>query len=721
MKIITLCLLFLLVSLNFCYPQINTNWIFTNPSNFGTDFIDMDFINDNSGFAISNGTIVKTTDSGINWNFYADLKLPKFVTPTTIHILNDSILFIGTYNGLIIKCVNKIISLINSDSFSDDLFRTIEFIDQHTGFAGTNKQLYKTIDGGQSWDVIDRFNIKNIYKIKFVNHSTGFATSTLGTIYKTTNSGLNWFKNQFPQSTNVIYDIDMVDQNTGYACGNGGLILKTTDSGNNWFLINSLLSNLIYSINFFDANIGIVVSGENSYYLNSKIELTTDGGLSWSELQSFDKMYFNCVEKLNSKILLGGKVGFLAQIDRQLNFNQITTYQIPLNTQIKGMKFFNENTGYLITDTGFIYKSVNKGINWNKLSSAPEGLKVTSFEFLNESIGFVIGQNQNLSNVIYRTSNAGFNWSLENLNTNNSINKISFVNNQLGYLSSQNGLYKTTNSGITWNLINDSSFITRELKFTGADTGYCILGTSLFKTTNGGYNWIKLMQQSSGNIWLSFLNSSVGYILFDNLNNRFLFKTLNGGINWSIEDITSKTEYVSDFKFFNENNGFILSDKLYKIENPWNILTPIPITQNFRLLNMYIYDENLRFFFNHISGDLKAPVILKSSSEGNVSIQNNNSVIESFTLHQNYPNPFNPSTTIKYNIMNSGIVSLKVFDVLGREVQTLVNEFKTSGTHSVEFNASNLSSGIYFYRLAINEDISNSNKFFDVKKMILIK
>src|SRR5690606_5091234 len=70
-----------------------------------------------------------------------------------------------------------------------------------------------------------------------------------------------------------------------------------------------------------------------------------------------------------------------------------------------------------------------------------------------------------------------------------------------------------------------------------------------------------------------------------------------------------------------------------------------------------------------------------------------------FSLEQNYPNPFNPSTSIQYAIGNRQFVTLKVYDVLGNEVSTLVNEEKPAGSYDVEFNASNLASGIYYYQL----------------------
>jgi hypothetical protein len=85
-----------------------------------------------------------------------------------------------------------------------------------------------------------------------------------------------------------------------------------------------------------------------------------------------------------------------------------------------------------------------------------------------------------------------------------------------------------------------------------------------------------------------------------------------------------------------------------------------------------------------------------------------------FALGQNYPNPFNPETVIRYSLIVSGLTTLKVYDVLGREVATLVNEVKTPGKYSVKWDARNAASGVYFYKL-------QSGSFVDVKKLAVLK
>ena len=106
--------------------------------------------------------------------------------------------------------------------------------------------------------------------------------------------------------------------------------------------------------------------------------------------------------------------------------------------------------------------------------------------------------------------------------------------------------------------------------------------------------------------------------------------------------------------------------------------------------------------------------VILSVTTGSVSSVKNNALPGQYELYQNFPNPFNPGTIINYQIPNSGIVTLKVYDILGREIKTLVNELKSRGNYSVNFDAGSLSSGVYFYQL-------KSGGYSSIKKMVLLK
>jgi len=128
------------------------------------------------------------------------------------------------------------------------------------------------------------------------------------------------------------------------------------------------------------------------------------------------------------------------------------------------------------------------------------------------------------------------------------------------------------------------------------------------------------------------------------------------------------------------------------------------------------------------SGDYYASLIINSSDpftpsviipvhlivEAVVEIDNELNVPIVYELWQNYPNPFNPSTTIKYSVPEVSKVTLKLFNLLGEEVATLVNEEKVAGNYSIEFDASSLTSGVYFYQLKASDYVST-------KKMLLLK
>ncbi len=106
--------------------------------------------------------------------------------------------------------------------------------------------------------------------------------------------------------------------------------------------------------------------------------------------------------------------------------------------------------------------------------------------------------------------------------------------------------------------------------------------------------------------------------------------------------------------------------------------------------------------------------VIEKATDIVTGVDDNTSVVKEFALAQNYPNPFNPTTTISYAIPKNVQVELKVYDLLGNEIVTLVNKEQASGNYSVQFDGANLSSGIYFYKMS-------AGNFVSAKKLILMK
>ncbi len=190
----------------------------------------------------------------------------------------------------------------------------------------------------------------------------------------------------------------------------------------------------------------------------------------------------------------------------------------------------------------------------------------------------------------------------------------------------------------------------------------------------------------------------------------------------SVGDTTSTTLVIS-----NEGSGPLLIDSIYINNNLENVITidqAFPLEQsqfekdtiNVNWIPVSEGSLNDTLWIFHSAENLPNPYGLKITGSATISSVPGEENIspDKFYLSQNYPNPFNPSTTIAYSIPRAGNVSVKVYDVLGNEISTLVNKEQTGGTYKVDFDASKLTSGIYFYQLT-------SGSFQQIKKMLLIK
>jgi hypothetical protein len=155
-----------------------------------------------------------------------------------------------------------------------------------------------------------------------------------------------------------------------------------------------------------------------------------------------------------------------------------------------------------------------------------------------------------------------------------------------------------------------------------------------------------------------------------------------------------------------------------------NNSTPAEFIDNTIYLNCNSQDEqfyNIRYKIKAVDNmnmasvysDFVSTQTLKIGIGGN-NFKYLNNPPKSFMISQNYPNPFNPVTNIRYDLPNDVRVLIKIYDLLGREIKTLVNEFKKAGSYIISFNGAELASGVYFYRIA-------AGNFVSVKRMVLLK
>jgi photosystem II stability/assembly factor-like uncharacterized protein len=362
------------------------------------------------------------------------------------------------------------------------------------------------------------------------------------------------------------------------------------------------------------------------------------------------------------------------------------------------IEFINQNTGFVggyipvSSFVDYVLKTTNAGINWFYIN-APSQQVADDMFVLNEDTIWIVDSEVAFGGV-FRTTNGGLNWTGQAM-TNGNPNKIYMYNRNIGFASSSTGgaLYRTTSCGINWNVVSSADGF-YDMKFVDTLTGWKANGF-IKKTTDGGFNWIQQVIPSGGIITgssiikISLLNKDTvwgvgGSVQYPNLQSRgVLYKTTNGGQNWlfQIPDTSINLYYYSFIQFISARVG-------------------------------WAYRIGLGGIHTTTGGDTIFYIGI---------IQQSTRVPKHFELKQNYPNPFNPRTVIPYSLKSAGYVRIIAYDILGREVQRLVDQKQSAGEYEVDFMGKFTASGVYFYRMTVNPSSSYGHLFMETKKMVLVK
>jgi len=352
-----------------------------------------------------------------------------------------------------------------------------------------------------------------------------------------------------------------------------------------------------------------------------------------------------------------------------------------------------------------IYCTTNGGISWLLQYYDPSNTIFMDYLEMFDSLnGVAMGDapDNTLPALVLSTSNGGRDWvsqndsSLIGLWSGDTWRRIDFVDKNIGYFYADfwgisiNGLHKTTDGGKHWMLLIDSVNC-HILKFYDENIGLikagsCTGGTctpGMYRTTNGGNNfeWFYIDNWDWG-MDLEFIPGNPAHVWA--ITNTQGFFSSDTGRTWT------EQFYRPDLKFYD----MVFTDS----NNGWLLAWPDDPYGQCRL-------------FHTTNGGFGGIVSVHEVSE-----QPNN-----YFLSQNYPNPFNPNTVIQYQIPKISFVTITVYDLLGREVAILVNEEKPSGNYKIEFDASGLSSGVYYYQIKATPSGGQAGNFIQTKKMILLR
>jgi len=645
------------------------DWIVRNPINLPHPFQDawnsLFFIDSNTGWMSTNGAIIKTTDGGNNWF--------EQLSNTTDQIYK--IQFFDEQNGVAITGQEKRV-LTTTNGGNDWVVKNVPstnflqcgyFVNSQAGWVAGQNEILKTTDAGTTWA---NYTITSLFfDGYFINENIGWFVGSGGQISKTMDAGLTW-NNQNSNTIKELYSIFMFDENLGWVAGRDGIVLKTSDGGTNWTTIQTPTQLYLLAIKFIDQNIGWAV-GDNGVILKS-----TNGGVDWIIKSK------NLNSRLANGYFIDSENGWLAggygtlfnTIDGGINWTEKST-SIPAS--FNDVYFINSTYGWVAGGGGNIATTTNGGATWNAQNSGLTN-SLKSISFLNENIGFIVGFNGSL----LKTSNAGNIWTNDTMPSSNQFTKIARSNNDIWICGYDNSLLsslllKSENGGLTWT--NKFLLDSIALHALYTDANSIVIGGGkiqqsgpemvLFRSTDNGETWVQIMSlpgYQNGNYVIDFIENNHGDYIALTLSK--IYYSSSEGTDWQSEDFP--LEFLNSI-FSSDSNTF------------W------------------------------VAGGNS--LLLKNSNSGITNIQGfQSSSPDNFYLSQNYPNPFNPSTKITYSVASLSNVILKVYDILGREVLTLVNEEKPAGRYEVSFNASSLASGVYFYQI-------KAGSFVQTKKLMLLK
>lgn len=528
--------------------------------------------------------------------------------------------------------------------------------------SGNNRGLYKSTDGGSSWT--------------WINTSVG------------SSSNYAWF--------NRICKVDPVNPNIVYC---GGLNMERSTNGGTSFSIISASHVDHHALGFAPSNSNFVVNGNDG-----GVDYSSNGGTSWnaSVTLPITQFYAGDVDANNINILMGG-----AQDNGTV---RTTTGSLSGWVDIFGgdgfvckIDYSTSQRVYASSQNGGLGRSTNGG---STFYGGTSGLTGAGTSMTNWMTPYILDKNNPTTlyagtYMIHRSTNAMQSWvaispdltngHIQNLGTITTVD-VSKSNPNVIYCGTDDAnVWVTTNGGSAWTKINNGlpyRWVTRvTIHPDSANVCYVTLsgykvdstGSHIYRTSNYGASWISI----KGNL----PDAPINEVIIDPLD----YRTLYIGTDIAV--------------MYTSNLG-----------NTWQVLgTGFP--SNIPCHDLTLHDASRTLYvWTHGRSCFKISLPF-------VGINNNqNQLPENFVLYQNYPNPFNPETNIKFEIPSfaeNADVKIKIFDILGKEIQTIDIHKVKSGINQIKYEVPNLASGVYFYKLLVS--FENKEFYSPSKKMLMIK
>lgn len=704
------------------------------------------FVDEQTGYVGgSNGVIYKTTDGGTNWVSIGSASYNNSIN--FIHFFSATTGFAGggaATGGNLIKTTDggATWSFVTNPIPTRTLYDVL-WLNQNEGIiVGSGSQYMITTDGGGNWTAGTMPGTSTtLYRVRQADANTFYVVGTAGRVFKSTDGGGTFVAVTTP-TTSALYSAEFYDANTGVILGSNGIVLRTLNGGTNWTFAPIFSTEVIRTslkmgntilAGGYKANIGIstdagatwnttgstsrdfygVYTESNQKYTvvgdRGELHQTTDGGLTWRKSAFMMGDFLYDAYTSGSLIYTCGRLGaFFVSTDNGNSW--INRSNGTSTTRNYKLNFFDSNSGYMVNNEGGIMYTTNQGTNWTANTTVPS----TTFydiKMLSPTVGYAVGSGER----IYKTTD-GINFSHGTMAVPAvQLTGIAMIDENTGYICGENGaFYKTTDGFQTVTLLSDTVALQGKVMH-----DIVIFGDNdVWAFGRAGVVMRRVLNTT-------FVDTTYNYIDFlaaQKISNTEMVVAASGGLVFKVSRDIVPVELVSftaeaskgsvtlNWRTATETNnkGFSVEKK---VSGTWQEITFVNGTGTTSAPVNYTYTDL------NVTGSKASYRLKQVDLDGTFSISDEVEVdlgSLDYSLDQNYPNPFNPSTTINFSIPVKGNAVLDVFDMTGEKVASLVNGELEAGRHSIVFDASKLSSGVYIYKLV-------SGNFTSTKKLTLLK
>ncbi|MDD5360642.1 MAG: T9SS type A sorting domain-containing protein [Ignavibacteria bacterium] len=690
------------------------------------------------------GGIWKSTNAGLNWVPKTDFEASMSSGALAIDPVNSNIVYYGTGEAT------------------------------YSGASYYGRGLLKSTNGGDNWVNIKSGLPTSTYfsRIVIKPGNTSYLLAALGTsgLYRSTDAGLTWSSAVSGKCDDVVYSPDgskvyIIGQGSGYKISTDGGATFTAGSfpvslgQRNHIAICKAVPTVLY-VSVYTGSVVNVYKSTDAGASFTQISVGTDfaGGQAWYD-------FYMHVSPINPDVAFVGTIDVWRTTNGN-TFTNVTNGYSNGNVHVDNhnMEFHptNANIVYAVSDGGVWYSS-DQGTTWVNRNA---GLTITqfyrmtsdpnnaahlaggtqdngtqqTFSTINWTAGFggdggevcfqpnnsnyMLGETQN--NGVQRSVNNGTSWTGATTGLTGSGAWVSPIvahpdSVEIFYTARQN-VFKTTNMGASWFAISGAisgTVSVMDISKSNPSFMYLASGSVLYKSTDRGYTFASagtgLPNKTITSVYVHPDSNLVCLVTMSGFGGNKVFKTINGGVNWFSINGDLPDSPVNDGMFYYPGHA---TNVILAATDIGVFMTNNNGVNWIELANGLPNTVAMHLDYNAAANKLRIGTHGRGTWEMSgtlIGITNYSSIVpDKFFMSQNYPNPFNPSTKITFGIKEAGFVTLKVYDMLGREVSSLVNKDLKAGTYDVTFSGANLTSGIYFYRLT-------AGKFSETKRLSFIK